>query len=357
MHISFVGPTPPHRGGVSQHGAKLVAALRRNHTVDVVSWSSMYPHVLYRGSLLGEGQAGEVEPILRWWDPISWYRAGRRIRGSDLLVIQYFHPFHALAIGTVVRVANPTSAVAIVHNATPHERFPLQKALTTWALKPAVHGVVHSRYVAGVLGDWLKSLPITVVPHPPNLNLTAIGPPPRPPLRLLFLGYVRPYKGLGMCIDAIRRAVDAGVDVVLTVVGEFWEEPETYIRLVQREGLEERVRLIPGYVSDSDVASHLAAHHAVVAPYLSATQSGIIPLAFAAGRPAVVTNVGGLGEQVEDGLNGTVASGVTAKGVAEAIGRMANRYAHLQPGAERSVPTWEQVAAAVTAVFDSPSQA
>lgn len=315
----------------------------------------MYPPVIYRGSRPAEGLDEEAEPILRWWDPTSWYRAGRRIRGSDLLVTPYFHPFHALAFGTVVRVANPTPAVAIVHNVKPHERFPFQQALATWALKPTVHGVVHSRYVADVLSGWLKALPITVVPHPPNLELTPVGPPPRPPLRLLFLGYVRPYKGLGMCIKAIRKAVDDGLDVVLTVAGEFWEEQDIYTELVQDEALEDRVRLIPGYVSNSEVARQLSIHHAVVAPYLSATQSGVIPLGFAAGRPAVVTNVGGLGEQVEDGLNGTVASALTARGLADAIIKMAGSYAQLQAAAERSVPTWEQVAAAVTAVSHHPS--
>jgi glycosyltransferase involved in cell wall biosynthesis len=110
------------------------------------------------------------------------------------------------------------------------------------------------------------------------------------------------------------------------------------------------VRLVSGYASNSKVADLLANHHAVVVPYLSATQSGIIPLAFAAGRPVVVTNVGGLGEQIEDGLNGTVASSLDARGLADAIARMADHYTHLQPAAERSVPTWDTVAAAVTAV-------
>ena len=65
----------------------------------------------------------------------------------------------------------------------------------------------------------------------------------------------------------------------------------------------------PGYVADDDIQALLSGHHLVVAPYRSATQSGIAPLAFAVGRPVVTTRVGSLAEVVIDGVTGTLAPG------------------------------------------------
>ena len=40
MRITYVGPVPPFRGGISQHGARLVEALVADgHQVRVLSWA------------------------------------------------------------------------------------------------------------------------------------------------------------------------------------------------------------------------------------------------------------------------------------------------------------------------------
>ena len=43
-------------------------------------------------------------------------------------------------------------------------------------------------------------------------------------------------------------------------------------------------------------------------PYKSATQSGIVPVAYQFNKPVVVTNVGGLGEIVQEGKTGYVSN-------------------------------------------------
>ncbi|PYU09141.1 MAG: hypothetical protein DMG37_24220, partial [Acidobacteria bacterium] len=42
----------------------------------------------------------------------------------------------------------------------------------------------------------------------------------------------------------------------------------------------------------------------VVLPYIEASQSGVIPMAYSAGKPVVATTVGGLPEMVENGRTG-----------------------------------------------------
>jgi glycosyltransferase involved in cell wall biosynthesis len=110
------------------------------------------------------------------------------------------------------------------------------------------------------------------------------------------------------------------------------------------------VELRVGYVPDEEIGPILAEHHLVVAPYRSATVSGIAPLAFATGRPMVVTPVGGLPEAVEHGVNGVVADAVDAVSVADAVLAAAEQLDELAAGAAASSSRWEDVASALLAV-------
>ena len=57
----------------------------------------------------------------------------------------------------------------------------------------------------------------------------------------------------------------------------------------------------------------------VVLPYTSATNSGIIQIAFGFNKPVIVTNVGGLPEAVTDNKTGFVVEPENAKSIANAV--------------------------------------
>ena len=61
---------------------------------------------------------------------------------------------------------------------------------------------------------------------------------------------------------------------------------------------------VEGYIPNEEVARYFAASDLVVIPYVSATQSGIVQLAYGFGKPVVVSRVGGLPEVVEEGVTG-----------------------------------------------------
>jgi glycosyltransferase involved in cell wall biosynthesis len=54
-------------------------------------------------------------------------------------------------------------------------------------------------------------------------------------------------------------------------------------------------------------------------PYKSATQSGILGIAYGFERPVIVTNVGGLAESVEHGKTGLVVEPESPEALAEAV--------------------------------------
>jgi glycosyltransferase involved in cell wall biosynthesis len=58
------------------------------------------------------------------------------------------------------------------------------------------------------------------------------------------------------------------------------------------------------FIADNDCAAFFRQASVVVLPYVEATQSGVIPMAYAAARPVVATTVGGLPEMVDEGETG-----------------------------------------------------
>jgi glycosyltransferase involved in cell wall biosynthesis len=352
VRITFVGPVPPIRSGVSQHGGRLTEALAHDHDVTVLSWQHQYPKRFFPRPQVD--RAALPHPTarfdLRWWDPLSWWRAGWAARNSDLVVLVWATPFHVLTYRLIMARAGRARTVAIVHNALPHEPLPLQRPLTRWILSRCDGLVVHASTVADELDELLGArIEMVITPHPPNVDVEACPLPELAGhgLRLLFFGFIRPYKGLDVALDALAQLRRQGVVHRLTVAGEPWDPSEDWEERVRRHGLSDQVELRLGYVADGEMSGLLAEHHAALLPYRSATQSGIAPIAFAAGRPVVATAAGGLTDVIRDGENGTLATPDDAQSLADAIQRCARDLPTLAAGALRDAPTWGDAAAAV----------
>jgi glycosyltransferase involved in cell wall biosynthesis len=90
------------------------------------------------------------------------------------------------------------------------------------------------------------------------------------------------------------------------VVGEFYDNPDSYFNLIEELNISERVKVINQFVANEEVAKYYLASDIVVLPYRSATQSGILNVAYGFNKPVIVTNVGGLAEFVIEGKTGFV---------------------------------------------------
>ncbi len=322
------------------------------HTVEVISWRAIYPRLLTKGEQpkMNATDHSGARFSLRWWNPLSWTAAGRSLRRVDLIVISWAAPVHAIPLRVLVGCSGGVTAVAMLHNPEPHEPMPFSKLLLKLLLRRMRGVVTHSGAVAEKTRELTGITSLKTTAHPPNLTVEQTPIPPRPPLRLLMLGFVRRYKGLDLAIDAVALGVSRGIDLELTVAGDFWEASEPLFAELAARGLNEVVSLQPGYVPDEQVSGLLAAHHLLIAPYRSATASGVVPLAFAAGRPVVATGVGGLPEAVTDGVNGTVSDAVDAESLLDAIERAASNLETLAGATARAAGDWHDVAEALLSV-------
>lgn len=117
----------------------------------------------------------------------------------------------------------------------------------------------------------------------------------------LFVGRIRQYKGIAVLLAAYGSVVaEIEMPLVIAGAGDFSEDESSLLRRVPSE----RVAVIDHWLSEVEIASLVGSARFVVLPYLSATQSGVIPLASAFGVPALASKIGGVAEQVLDGETG-----------------------------------------------------
>jgi len=192
--------------------------------------------------------------------------------------------------------------VYTVHNLAHHEG---QNArLNRWAnrlifaLADAVH--VHDEGVAAQLAAlYGRKRGVYVVPHGNYIGAYPVGGT-REDARLhlgllphhkvfLFLGQIRPYKGVEELIAAFRRL--EGEAYVLLIAGN--PQDAAYAARVEAAARgDARIHLRLGYVPDEELHRYLLAADADVLPYREVTTSGAALLAFSFGLPIVAPRIG-----------------------------------------------------------------
>jgi glycosyltransferase involved in cell wall biosynthesis len=107
------------------------------------------------------------------------------------------------------------------------------------------------------------------------------------------------------------------------VAGEFYCDPAPYTGIIKKNNLEQVVVMSNDFIPDREVVNYFCAADLIVQPYKSATQSGVTQIAYHFNKPMIITDVGGLGEIVPDGVVGYVVK-PDPKEIKEAILRFYN---------------------------------
>ncbi len=335
MKFVLVGTAWPHRGGIAHYIALLHQALTgAGHEVKVVSFSRQYPSIFFPGKSQDDEGPERIpvgaEPLIDSIGPWSWFRAARRIREihPDLVVFKYWMPFFGPGYGTIVRRVKKAGirTCFLLDNVLPHEPRPGDRWLSRYALGPVDTFIAQSDSVARDLRLFRPDAPLKQVPHPvydifgENTDRAAarrrLGVTAKEVA--LFFGFIRGYKGLMNLIRA-TALVPAERDFQLLVGGEFYEDDQPYRDLIRDLGVEKRIVLHDRYIPNEEVADFFGAANVVVLPYISATQSGIIQIAFNFNRPVITTRVGGLPEVVRPGELGEVVPPEDPQALADAI--------------------------------------
>ena len=133
--------------------------------------------------------------------------------------------------------------------------------------------------------------------------------------KLLFVGNLKHDKGVMELLEAFAALTDSAHQ--LTIVGDGVMRSEMQ-RFVHSQGLSERVHFagslphasLPGLMRDADL---------LVLPSYREGVPNVILEAMASGLPVVATEVGGIPEIVESGVNGFLVPAMNAKGLKDVI--------------------------------------
>ena len=122
------------------------------------------------------------------------------------------------------------------------------------------------------------------------------------PYTVLFFGRINRYKGLKYLIKAepIVREKIPGIRIIVAGKGEDLEKYK--LQILSNPHYEIHDHFIP----NRDVAELFQRAAIIVLPYVEASQSGVVAMAFAFGKPVIVANVGSLAEMVKDNYTGIV---------------------------------------------------
>ncbi|WP_344229538.1 glycosyltransferase family 4 protein [Microbacterium binotii] len=143
-------------------------------------------------------------------------------------------------------------------------------------------------------------------------------------LRIGFVGKVGPVKRPDLVVRAVGALVRSGVEATVTFAGPFSDRiyERRFSRIIEEEGLGDRVTMT-GFVSD--VASVLAQTDVLALPSSAEGMPGALAEAMVAGVPAIVTDVGAMGEHVTAADAGFVVE-PTVAALTSALGTLARDH-------------------------------
>jgi glycosyltransferase involved in cell wall biosynthesis len=229
------------------------------------------------------------------------------LRALDSANIQrvYFllpHPWDVV-LSKKIHKKTEIEVVRAIHDNKPHkgEVWPSKWTIRSMA-RNADYLVTYSNFVAGSLKKMKKPLLVTSIyeyPIPTKIKKENF---------VLHFGRMKKYQG----IDNLEKAwpLLKTKNINLIVAGNLRR---------RKKHVTAGVDYIKKWMTNDEIEKLIASSRLVVLPYKEASQSGIIPLAHSLYTPVVITPVGGMTEQVIDGINGVISKSTKPEDIAHSI--------------------------------------
>lgn len=299
-------------GGIAQFAATLCASLRRAG----VEVREYVPH----DSAFAAGEARRLPPV-RQTDVFTEGKALRRcaeqvVEGAPDAVV--FADTALVSVALASSVAKAVPMYIVIHDAQPHPTS--SKSLKARLVQRKVDRLMTSAVGAAesliFLSDNTRSLfyggrPCAV----PSITIKLCAHPvvcePVMPPELgpgdrgyaLFFGRIDKYKGIETLLRVYSKRSEELPRLVVAGSGRLSPEEELLF------GECDNVRLINRFIGDAEMNWLFINSKVIVLPYIEASQSGVLPMAYHFGKPVVVSDLPGLVEFVDEGETGYVFSG------------------------------------------------
>ena len=331
----IIGPGYPLRGGISESNQALNNVFNKNGygSSKIISYSLQYPNSLFPGKTQKvdtiDHKVAPALSLINTLNPLSWYNTARWIIAyqPDYVIVRYWHPYFAFCLSFIASLLRKHSipVIAWVDNIYPHDSIIFQKILSSFFVRSFDRFLVMSNSVRDILIEDFNISKCQIVnsPHPiynvfgkkidkktarNKIGIKQIDK--KMPLNknryILFFGLVRKYKGLDLLLDVMALDIIQSLNIKLIIAGEFYHSKGPYLKKINLLGIKDRVIIHDFYIHNDDVSHYFSASDLIVQPYLSATQSGVSMIAYNFDKPMLLTNVGGLSDYVNHGVDGYI---------------------------------------------------
>lgn len=211
--------------------------------------------------------------------------------------------------------------VITIHDAQQHlgdrESGYTPQWIMNFGFRRADRVIVHGRSLVNTVSENLgfARSHIHVLPH------IALGDTQSPlPIRdegqaILFFGRIWKYKGLEYLVRAMTQ-VNVEFPAAKCIIAGRGEDLEHYRQWMDNPAA---FAIHNDWISDAHRSQLFASCSMVVLPYIEASQSGVIPIAYAFEKPVIGTSIGGLPDMIEHGHTGLLVPPRDVDALAQAI--------------------------------------
>lgn len=255
----------------------------------------------------------------------------------DCRIVMTLHDYYPICHhdGLMVR----TSGKELCHAASPDrchacfkdiplDRFTLRERHLKALLSAVDHFVAPSRFLRQRFVDWeIAEDAISVIPNGLPLRPTPAAAPGGAgrPTVFGYFGNLNPWKGATILLEAARLLIAEGLEFELRVHGGTPFQSEAFVAEIDRLFSDTAPTVQRrGPYRREDGAELVAAVDCTVVPSIWWENAPlVIQEAQAQGRPVIASNIGGMAELVEDGVNGLGVSPNDPRALASAMRRIA----------------------------------
>jgi len=274
-------------GMITAENAEHIGELRMNSEIQLFPLNT------------GTGKKGTIQRLLH---PATWLRIIQVFMHfrPDIVHItsaQEWNPF----LGFFVRFICRKPLVYTMHDVVHHEGTPRYFRITESIFRkiPRYFVVMTNQGKEILVSQGFLPERILVVPHGIYDFFTqGTKEAVLAKNEILFFGRIELYKGLDILLKALPPVFEKHPDWKLHIAGGGDLEPyRPYLT-------DQRIQITNRFVTDEEVAAFMRQASIVALPYLSASQSGVIPTAFAFHKAIIATKVGGIPDMIENRKTG-----------------------------------------------------
>jgi glycosyltransferase involved in cell wall biosynthesis len=275
----------------------------------------------------------------------------------DVVHVNSSHPWF---LAVMPRLRRRTAVIATVHDVDVHPgedtwRKRLERKVV---VRGAKHVIVHHERLRQKLLDTMPNLAsesVHVTPHGDyGFFRRWAKPAARDTSTVLFFGRIHEYKGLAFLLDAAPKVREHIPQVRFVIAGEGDLGP--YSSKLSDTSLFEVHNY---YIPDDEVASLFQSATLLALPYIEASESGVLHIAFSLGLPVVATLVGGFPDAIEHGQTGLLVPSRKVEPLTEAIVKLLEDVEARERMARNALAVadaehgWDDAAQRLVSVYES----